>query len=455
MIRLSHLDEPRLEFGAGMRHIDSRFGLMDNGPFDAATDGAPSSIRIGIVGSVDTVEGTVKWIERCAAGIDAKQSRQPTLFPAFPGLGLQSPFRCTFTIPNELQRILPKKELKRLSEIPGQADATKAIVTALVSEVASLTEMHGKPDVVLIALPLEFIMRTVNAKAVETDGGDKPVNDDEDHSDGEKDTLDFRGLLKASAMGLRVPIQLLWPTTYDSTVKIPRKIKEASDRRVQDDATRAWNMFTALYYKAGGLPWRLARDSRQLRTSFVGISFYKSVDGQKIHTSTAQMFDERGEGLILRGGRAIESSDDRRPHLTEEEAFNLLSNSLNVFRQQHGHFPARVVLHKTSKFDDAELSGLNKALDLANVDYADFVGISKSTTRVYRHGPYPALRGTLLRFDNDNALLFTRGSVEFFKTYPGMYVPRPLLLKCQVLNQPLQLVGRVGSRYTAGRPGVA
>ena len=40
------------------------------------------------------------------------------------------------------------------------------------------------------------------------------------------------------------------------------------------------------------------------------LSFYRSLDGERIHTSTAQMFDERGEGLILRGGRMVESEED-------------------------------------------------------------------------------------------------------------------------------------------------
>ena len=232
-------------------------------------------------------------------------------------------------------------------------------------------------------------------------------------------------------MRVRLPIQLMWPTTFDPAYKIPRKLKETSDRRTQDPATIAWNLLTATYYKAGGLPWRLARDARQLRTSFVGLSFYRSVDGDHVHTSTAQMFDERGEGLILRGGRMIESEEDRKPHLTAEDAFDLLRNSLRVFRDQHGHWPARVVLHKTSKFDRNELDGFHKAIDERDIDYADFVWVQKSMTRLYRFGAYPPLRGSLLRFDKDEALLYTRGSVEFFRTYPGMYIPRPLMLHCQ------------------------
>jgi len=428
-VKLSHLLEPQLEFGGGLRHPDIRFGIMDYGPFDLHAEGAPKRIKIGIVGSAETVEGTARWVEACAEGFPAKESRQPNLFPPFPGLSTEETFRCEFVTSSELQRVMPPKEIGRLVAIPGQREVTRAVVESIAEEIGVLAERTTKPDVVLVALPVEVIERTVNAR--EAAGEDK--DDTEAGSD-----LDFRGMLKAECMRLRIPIQLMWPTTFDPSYRIPRKLKENSERRMQDPATIAWNLVTAIYYKAGGLPWRLARDARQLRTSFVGLSFYRSVNGDFVHTSTAQMFDERGEGLILRGGRMVESEEDRSPHLTAEDAYTLLRDSLKVFRGQHGHYPARVVLHKTSRFDRNELDGFHKAIDERDIDYADFVWVQKSMTRLYRMGVYPPLRGSLVRFQKDQALLYTRGSVEFFRTYPGMYVPRPLMLRCQVLGQPLQ-----------------
>lgn len=437
-MKVSKLLEPELEFGGGMRHVDIRYGLMDNGPFDAGKESAPGRIRVGIVGSVQTIEGTSLWLERCGEGIPAKISRQPTLFPPFPELGKDGPFRCDFVTSPELQQSISKREVDRLIRIEGQAEATRAIVQAISESIATLAERSAPPHVVLVALPVEIIECTVNSIGAVGDG-----DDDGDDTPAPKigaDELNFRGLLKAACMRLRIPIQIMWPTTYDSSVAIARKLKPMSTRRVQDDATRAWNMFTALYYKAGGLPWRLARDSRQFKTSFVGLSFYRSVDEQSVHTSTAQMFDERGEGLILRGGRAVESEEDRRPHMSSEDAYTLLVNSLTIFRQQHGHPPARVVVHKTSRFDDGELDGLNRALDKFNIELADFVAISKAGTRLYRMDAYPPLRGTYLSLDQNQALLYTRGSVEFFRTYPGLYIPRPLMLKFQALAQPLKSV---------------
>jgi hypothetical protein len=45
-----------------------------------------------------------------------------------------------------------------------------------------------------------------------------------------------------------------------------------------------------------------------------------------------------------------------------------------------------------------------------------------------RHGGnYPALRGTFVDLKG-KGLLYTRGSVPYYGTYPGLRVPRPLLL---------------------------
>ena len=56
-------------------------------------------------------------------------------------------------------------------------------------------------------------------------------------------------------------------------------------------------------------------------------------------------------------------------------------------------------------------------------------------TKLFRAGTYPPWRGTLLSLDEQSQVLYTRGSVEFFAAYPGMYVPVPLWLRCQRVEQ--------------------
>lgn len=83
-MRTEFIEEPELEFGSG-RHIDICFGLMNYGPLDSESAIAPKRIRLGIVGTTETVEGLAGWIEKCRNGISAKQSNQPNLFVRFPG----------------------------------------------------------------------------------------------------------------------------------------------------------------------------------------------------------------------------------------------------------------------------------------------------------------------------------------------------------------------------------
>jgi hypothetical protein len=231
---------------------------------------------------------------------------------------------------------------------------------------------------------------------------------------------------------LKRPLQVMWPTTWEDSGRTVRQLAKLANKSVQDPATRAWNLFGGLYYKAGNIPWRLPRDPAQFDTSYVGISFYRDLSGQRLLTSTAQMFDERGQGLILRGGQARTDKQDRRPYLSRTDAYDLLKRSLTAYGAHHFHSPARVIIYKTSPFRTEEADGFEEALAEARVRLSDLVWISEdSEFRLYRDGAYPPLRGTYLELEND-ALLYCRGSVPYYRTYPGLYIPKPLLLRPHV-----------------------
>ena len=70
-MKIEHLPEPELEFGGGGRHLDIRFGLMRHGPLDAGSATAPGDLRLGIVGTQDTIAGIVQWLEQCRGSIAA------------------------------------------------------------------------------------------------------------------------------------------------------------------------------------------------------------------------------------------------------------------------------------------------------------------------------------------------------------------------------------------------
>src|SRR5690606_30578577 len=148
----------------------------------------------------------------------------------------------------------------------------------------------------------------------------------------------------------------------------------------QDEATKAWNFCTALYYKANQIgPWRLSPNASNDITCYVGIGFYKSRNGQSLNTSLAQVFDDMGRSLILRGTPVSLTKDDRIPHLSSLQATELLSLSISLFRKAMNIFPARVVIHKSSLFTDEEIRGFLDATQADNIAATDMVSILSTT----------------------------------------------------------------------------
>ena len=96
-----------------------------------------------------------------------------------------------------------------------------------------------------------------------------------------------------------------------------------------------------------------------------------------------------------------------------------------------------MVIHKTSRFHPEEREGFQKAIEQSEIEIADFIWMPRrSPVRLFRNGVYPPLRGTAMRLDDAQTILYTRGSVDFFRTYPGLYVPNPLVLHAQRRDTP-------------------
>jgi len=427
IMQVQLLPEPELEFGTG-RHVDIRFGLMNYGPLDAGTPLAPKKIRLGIVGTSGTVGGVHEWLERCRSGIEAKKSNQPNLFPRFPGYGSQKNLQASFLMEPQLEGILPSRELEKLCQDKNSSLVIKRAAEMFFDQLQHLNE-KSYVDVLICALPMLLYEHLID----NSEAGEGGIH--EGGVENERVRFDFHHLLKAKAMMLGKPIQIILPMTYDEGKRRPKKRKTDQPKQLQDEATRAWNFYTALYYKAGGTPWRLIRESSQTTVCYIGIGFYKTLDNSRLLTSTAQVFNERGYGIILRGGAARVSKSDKQVHLQAHDAKELLDRAMKTYKNEHGNLPARVVLYKSSSYSPDEDQGFTAALQENQVQSFDFISIRDSFTRLYRNGKYPTLRGTLFSKDDISHILYTRGSVDFFCTYPGMYVPRPLEFKCENTEQ--------------------
>lgn len=315
------------------------------------------------------------------------------------------------------QRPIPPGIIRRLRSLAPTA-AVQTAVDAYLEEIEWLAH-NERCDVIVCTRPEALDATPVTPEE---------IDEDERVADTPPPLLpDFHDQLKAAALQFGQPLQIMRPRTWGDKSKPPAG---AVRRAVQDEATRAWNLHTALYYKAGGSPWRLVRSYADTTTCYLGISFYRSADHQSVHTSVAQAFNEKGEGMVVRGGPAAVLKADRAPHLSEADSHDLVTKALDAYRSEHRTFPARLVVHKSSRFTKEERAGVEGAAEDARVDLIELVWISRQhPLRLFRHGERPPLRGTMVSLSRDRVLLYTKGSVSFYGTYPGMYIPTPILLR--------------------------
>jgi hypothetical protein len=349
------------------------------------------------------------YLSTCSRGVDGKATELRELFPEFPGCTPSVGFRARLSFRKDATRAMSRALLAPIARAESDADRIRAGVEVCAAEIVRLLE-HAPVDVVMVARPAGI-----------PDGV------------GETDVIggNFHDLLKAAVISSPTPIQIIRPATW------------RGGAGVEDPATRAWNLFSALFYKAGGKPWRLHHPRSEPTRCYVGVSFTRLHEGGHVFASVAQVFNELGDGVIVRGAIAEQGEHDKQPHLTSEDAQALLDDALERYRQVHGTLPAALSLHKTSSFSGPERSGFLKAAAAARLT-CELVWLTSSDNAMLVRGTktYPPLRGTLVTLDEDEHLLYTHGSVPYYKTYPGLYVPRPLGVRPCALDRPVHDVAR-------------
>ncbi len=414
-MKLKQIQEPFLDFGQGP-HICPRAGITEYDVYDTRLRIRRDRLFIGAIGTSDTLSKLHTWIERCANRIDAPpESRQPKLKVPFCGFNPNYGFKAKLVIDEEITRSLTNSEVKEILKIPNWDKRVEAAVE-LYYRHAKFLAQNRTVDVIVCTIPTILHDKIASPELPESK---ETIEETEEEQKEDELEVNFRRALKARAMHLGKPIQIVREVSL-----------EPSAKGQQDDATKAWNFCTALYYKANQtVPWKLVTSLNRPQVCFVGISFYKSRDGKVLNTSLAQIFDELGQNVILRGTPVDLDKSDRRPYLKEEQAYNLLKQALNEYDIAMSSSPSRLVLHKSSKYREDEMAGFEAAASELGVRTIDFVTILDSDLRLLRGNEYPAYRGMHIEFDEENHLLYTRGSVEYYKTYPGKYIPQPLEIR--------------------------
>lgn len=411
-MKAEYLQEPFLLFGNG-KTICPKDGISGLNVYDTIQEARKTQLLIGIVGIEEDIENMKSLLKRFESYIPANpKGKQKGLFKSFPGFNIDKGFCAQFILGSNHERVLSPNDIKKILKENSRERKINGALDLFGENIKFLSDIKNC-DVIICIIPKSFEGKIVLEKKEE-----EPVESSAEDNEGPELELNFRRALKARAMQSNTPIQII------------REYVLHDNNKSQDAATKAWNFCTALYYKGlQTIPWKLEVDENRPKVCYVGIGFYRSRDKKTIQTSLAQIFNENGKGVILRGTPVLEDKLDRKPHLTYDQSRSLLTDALTKYKFATGMMPGRLVLHKTSKYYDDEVEGFVQAMhDLGITEY-DIVTVMETDFRFFRNNLYPPVRGSLFSLTDTRHILYTRGSVHQYQTYPGMYIPAPLEIR--------------------------
>jgi hypothetical protein len=433
-MRIENLEEPDLEFGQGAVGKNPRTVLPHNGPLSSTYEEGVKTFQLGLVALPSEVTAVRDWVRRMHQPLLTPESNAMR-FAEFPGVG--PAFHCRFEIPQHFVRELNADRVA-IALVRSPQDRFEELLKLYSDKITSLfTDPH--PDCILVCFPedvatlritnprltlkerlvLERLQQedeVVQQSLFEPTADEKRIAAELLPQAEELLFRNFHRALKAKCMmeSNPVPLQVLRRHTYIST--------EAK----QSDATRAWNLSTALYYKASKIPWR-PRDLTA-ETCFVGVTFHhlKRRAGDLVYASLAQAFSNTYEPFALKGASIPrDQSRNKQPYLTEDQAAELMRGVVTEYENMAGSLPTRVVVHKTSRYQPEEERGFRNGL-LSEVAACELVWLAPTGFRLLRRGTTEPFRGTLCTVEDRHHYLFTTGYVPWWAEYPGPHIPAPL-----------------------------
>jgi len=405
-IQCKYLEEPILQFADGGEHIDPKLGISRFGPKSyKPVKRHPILVRVGIIGSAETIEKARQWIEKNAEGVQGDEAH-----PDFAGYEEDRGFFSTLVFDEDWVEQITHSEIEDVLDVRPSRARFEQVLGLLESKLGLLDREDQRPEYIVVALPDELYRkcRVVNYR-------DRHLG--EVHRD-------LRRAFKSIAMKYRMPTQLLRQETveYRGPVALDGRIKKDYPSEI------AWDFFTGLYFKAGGFPW--GPIGLTPGTCYIGVGFYRPLGSnlETMQTSLVQAFDEHGDGLVLRGHDFTwdpEEQGTKSPHLTEEQAQALVKLVLERYQEEMRQTPQRVVVHKTSRYWPAEKNGFGQALR-DRVSRYDLLGLApQSEVRLLTANLYPPLRGTHFSVGNVD-YLYTTGYIAELGQFHSVHVPSPL-----------------------------
>ncbi len=436
---LDFIEEPLLTFGKGQSIESPKDGLYLFGPLEE--DCRLSSLRTGVIGTTEGLEHFRHWSNRIQGFIPPVDSTSPQHRP-YPGF--KEIFNVEFPKKHVAEIVISDKQLDDRLMISDRHVAIYETVNLFAEGISKYLDEEDAPvDIWFVVIPervftygrpqssvpsdlrIEFEKKSSRKEAKGLLS--QPSLFQEDHQAAEPYYYEknFRNQLKARLLEgkRRAVLQIVRDTTLNPDAFL--RENGMRSRRLQDDATVAWNLSTTAYFKSGQRPWKLSeiRD----RVCYVGL-VYKIVENATPGTACcgAQMFLDSGDGLVFKGAVGPWRTENFGAfHLDRASAKNLISVVVEAYARNHGCYPAELFIHGMTTFNDDEWAGFQEAVP----PETNLVGVQirkANGFKLYRPESHPVIRGTAMMQNDRSGYLWSSGYVPYLKTYPGRETPVPL-----------------------------
>jgi hypothetical protein len=430
--RLIWIKEPELTFGYNQRTSDPRDGLLLFGPWSRGTI---KTSPVGVAGTLEGIRRMDSWLDAIQQPVTTR--KKDVARPFFPGLEAAFDFQTIlysivrlnvdeskldtflhYTDPHQRVHNLANLYANRILEY---CNTEEFPVTVWFVVIPDAVKTYGRPQ---SRIPASKENIRVGIKSKLSRIMPMLFSQDQQLQEAYKYEVNFHNQLKAKLLEKKIITQIVRESTI--AYRELHKSEQLIEREEKFDSAKAWSISTTLYYKCGGLPWKLANVREGV--CYIGL-VYKRMDtdyDRRNACCAAQMFLDSGDGQVFRTVKGPYYNPDKDEyHLTEEGATDLMKRALRALENKGIAMPKEMFIHAKTYFDDVEW----KAFEAVTQGKIKLTGVRIRDERViklYRDFAYPVPRGSAFFVDDTSAFLWTRGFVPRLQSNMGLETPNPL-----------------------------
>jgi hypothetical protein len=441
MFKLHYFEEPNILFAHNQKLSDPRDGLALFGPVEPIY-----GIKSGVLSTMDGLHKFKNYLDMIQKPVYNKNSNTRPFFPGF-----ETVFNAKWESKTIIHKEITLPEMERYIYHSNTHKRTYDLVSLFIEKIIEAKKNIDEnidvwfiviPDIIyqycrpLSVLPTDLVQTSslISKKKASNFEFYPSFFDNmniEEHKK-EEEALSyhydahFRNQLKARLLQYAIPTQVIRESTLDWRNYL-NNFGEPKHDYSKIEGHIAWTLSTAVFYKAGGKPWKLS-DIRK-GVCYLGLVYKKMEKNTdpKYACCAAQMFLDSGDGSVFKGvlGKFY-NEETGEFHLTKEKASELLSIAIKAYYEINGYYPIELFIHAKTRFNDEEYEAFNEIVP--NETTVVCITINKrDPIKLYRcNSEYVGLRGLSYIVDYKTAYLWTIGFVPHIQTSLSAGIPNAL-----------------------------